>query len=148
MAKKEINTDLWVNELLKEAKINLTAQGCDIIEIDNALKTASKNGTGNVGYPEYCGVVKDYVIVIEDKADLANHEKRNEEGNISTEQKDIKDYATNGAIYYAKHIINNTTYKKAIAIGVSGNEKRHRISPIYVDETEYYRELDDVESFI
>ena len=34
MAKKEINTDLWVNELLKEAKINLTAQGCDIIEIE------------------------------------------------------------------------------------------------------------------
>ena len=38
MAKKEINTDLWVNELLKEAKINLTAQGCDIIEIDKALQ--------------------------------------------------------------------------------------------------------------
>lgn len=148
MAKKEINTDLWVNELLKEAKISLTAQGCDIIEINNSLKTASKNGTGNIGYPEYCGVVKDYIIVIEDKADISYHEKRNNDGNISLEQKDIKDYAINGAIYYAKHIINNTTYKKAIAIGVSGNEKRHRISPVYVDETEYYRELDDVESFI
>lgn len=29
-----------------------------------------------------------------------------------------------------------------------GNEKRHKISPIYIDETEYYRELPDVESFI
>ena len=79
MAKKEIKTDLWVNELLKEARINLTPQGCDIIEIDNALKTASKNGTGNEGYPEYCGVVKDYVIVIEDKADLSNHIKLDED---------------------------------------------------------------------
>jgi len=35
MAKKEIKTDLWVNELLKEARIKLTPQGCDIIEIDN-----------------------------------------------------------------------------------------------------------------
>ena len=148
MAKKEINTDLWVNELLKEAKINLTAQGCNILEIDNALKTASKNGTGNVGYPEFCGVVKDYVIVIEDKADVKNHIKRDEEGNISRNQNDIKEYAVNGALFYAKHIIKNSTYKKAIAIGVSGNEKRHRISPIYVDETEYYRELKDVESFI
>lgn len=148
MAKKEIKTDLWVNELLKEARINLTPQGCDIIEIDNALKTASKNGTGNEGYPEYCGVVKDYVIVIEDKADLSNHIKLDEDGNISEVQKDIKDYAVNGALYYGKHIIKNTTYKKAIIIGVSGNEKRHKITPIYVDETEYYRELSDVESFI
>ena len=148
MAKKEINTDLWVNELLKEAKINLTAQGCNILEIDNALKTASKNGTGNVGYPEFCGVVKDYVIVIEDKAEVKNHIKRDEEENISRDQNDIKEYAVNGALFYAQHIIKNSTYKKAIAIGVSGNEKRHRISPIYVDETEYYRELEDVESFI
>ena len=42
MAKKEVNTDLWVNDLLKEAGIRLTAQGSDILEIDNALKTASK----------------------------------------------------------------------------------------------------------
>ena len=65
MAKKEINTDLWVNDLLKEAGIKLTAQGSDILEIDNALKTASKKGTGKVGFPEYCGVVKDFVIVDE-----------------------------------------------------------------------------------
>lgn len=42
MAKKEIKTDLWVNELLKEARINLTPQGCDIIEINNALKNSVK----------------------------------------------------------------------------------------------------------
>ena len=70
MAKKEVNTDLWVHGLLNEAGINLTAQGCDILEIDEALKTASKSGTGNVGYPEFCGVVKDFLIVIEDKATL------------------------------------------------------------------------------
>jgi len=29
-----------------------------------------------------------------------------------------------------------------------GNEKKHKITPIYVDETEYYRELPEVESFI
>ena len=70
MAKKEVKTDLWVYELLNEADIHLTPQGCDILEINEALKTASKSGTGNVGYPEYCGVVKDFIIVIEDKAAL------------------------------------------------------------------------------
>lgn len=73
MAKKEVKTDLWVYELLKEANISLTAQGCDIQEIDKALKTASKSQTGNTGYPEYCGVVKDFIIVIEDKASLDKH---------------------------------------------------------------------------
>ena len=65
MAKKEVKTDLWVYELLNEADIHLTPQGCDILEINESLKTASKSGTGNVGYPEYCGVVKDFIIVIE-----------------------------------------------------------------------------------
>ena len=148
MAKKEVVTDLWVYDLLKEANIKLEAQGSSIIEINNALKTASKNGTGNVGFPEYCGVVKDYVIVIEDKANLDKHVKLNEKNLISLEQKDIKNYAINGAIFYGKHIIENTVYKKAIVFGISGNERKHRISPIYIDETEYYRELPDVESFI
>lgn len=42
MAKKEIHTDLWVYELLKEANIMLSPQGSGIKEIDDALKTASK----------------------------------------------------------------------------------------------------------
>ena len=78
MAKKEIKTDLWVYDLLKEAELDLCPQGSDIVELNNALKTASKAQTGKAGYPEYCGVVKDFVIVIEDKADTADHIKRDD----------------------------------------------------------------------
>ncbi|AZI39741.1 hypothetical protein [Epilithonimonas vandammei] len=46
MAKKEILTDLWVYELLKEANVDLHPQGSNIKDIDNALKSASKAGTG------------------------------------------------------------------------------------------------------
>ena len=42
MAKKEIKTDLWVYDLLKDANIKIDPQGCNIKEIDDALKTASK----------------------------------------------------------------------------------------------------------
>ncbi len=147
MAKKEIKTDLWVRDLLIEANIDLEPQGSSVKELNEALKTASKKGTGNVGFPEYVGVVKDFIIVIEDKADIDKHEKR--EGTIlSLEVKSVKDYAMNGALFYAKHLIKHTTYKKVLAIGVSGNEKKHKISPIFVDDTEYYRELPEVESFI
>ena len=76
MAKKEVKTDLWVASQLDKCKIQFTAQGSDVKEIDEALSTASKRGTGNAGYPEYVAVVNDFVIVIEDKADLDKHEKR------------------------------------------------------------------------
>ena len=64
MAKKEVKTDLWVYDLLRQAEIPFDAQGSEIKEINEALKTASKNGTGNVGFPEYICVVKDYLLVI------------------------------------------------------------------------------------
>lgn len=148
MAKKEILTDYWVRDLLKEAGLELDSQGSEIKEINEALKTASKNGTGKVGFPEFVGVVKDFLIVIEDKADLTKHIKLNEENLISQEIRDIKDFAINGALFYGNHLVKNTSYKKILAFGISGNEKKHRISPLYIDQTEFYRELPDVESFI
>lgn len=148
MAKKEVNTDLWVNDLLKEAGIKLTAQGSNILEIDNALKTASKKGTGNVGFPEYCGIVKDFIIVIEDKATTDKQAKFDENGLLDMDVKSITDYALNGVYFYAKHILENTNYKKAIAFGISGDEKNHIIKPIYLDGREYFMDLPEVESFI
>ena len=146
--KKEAKTDLWVYSLLNKSNIDLEPQGSTILEINDALKTASKSGSGKVGFPEFIGVVKDFILVIEDKADVSKHIKRNTKNVISTVTKDIKDYACNGALFYAQHLIKNTTYKKVIAFGISGDEKKHNISPIYVDTTEYYRELPEVESFI
>ena len=148
MAKKEVKTDLWVYELLKEANIHLTPQGCDIHEINEALKTASKSGTGNAGYPEYCGKVKDFIIVIEDKADLDKHLYRDSKNLISQEVKAVKDCAVNGALFYGLHLAQNTSYHKVLAFGVSGNAKRHRITPLFINERGDYQELSDVETFI
>lgn len=148
MLKNEANTDLWVHDLLKEAHIDLYPQGSSIKEINEALKTASKKGTGNVGKPEYTGVVKDFVLIIENKSNTSAHEKRTEDGLISEESNAVMDYAVNGALFYGKHIIENTNYKKVIAIGVSGDEKRHRISPVFINERNDHKELPEVETFI
>lgn len=148
MAKKEIITDYWVRDLLKEADIELDPQGSSILEIDNALKTASKSGSGKVGFPEFVGVVKDFLIVIENKASISKHIKLDDKELICLDPKNVKDYAINGALFYGKHLAKNTSYKKIIAFGISGNEKKHKISPLFIDETEYYRELPEVESFI
>jgi len=147
MAKKEILTDFWVYEMLKEANVDLHPQGSNIKEIETALQSASKAGTGNVGFPEYCGVVKDFLLVVENKADVSQHIKRNDKDVICNQVANIKQYAVNGALFYGKHLSQNTSYKKIIALGISGNEKRHKISPIFIDERGGYKELEDVETF-
>ena len=72
MAKKEANFDLYIHDLLVEAGIQADTQGSNVFEINNALKTVSNHQTGNTGYPEYVAVVRDFVLVMEDKADRAN----------------------------------------------------------------------------
>ncbi len=147
MAKKEVKTDLWVARQLDDCAIEYDAQGSNIKEINDALKSASKRGTGKVGYPEYVFVVRDFVVVIEDKPSISKHEKLTDAGILSLEQKDIIDFAINGAYFYAKHIAQNSSFRKVFAVGVSGDEKHHRITPLYVDDREGYKKLPDVESF-
>ena len=148
MPKKEAATDLWVYELLKEAGLDLDPQGSTIPEVEQALKSASKKGTGNAGRPEYCGAVKDFLIVIEDKPNLDKHIHRNPNGLIDLAPQFTTSYAVNGAFHYARHIALNTNFHKVFAIGISGDEKHHRITPLFVDEYSNLWELDDVETLI
>ncbi len=147
MAKKEASTDLWVASQLGECGIPHSPQGSTVKEIDDALKSASKKGTGNVGYPEFVAVVESFVLVIEDKADTSKHCKYTDSGILDMDTKAVTDYAVNGAYFYAKHIAQNSNFKKVFAIGVSGDVKHHKITPLYVDDRESYIELDSVESF-
>lgn len=93
-------------------------------------------------------MVKDFVLVIEDKASLDKHAYKDENGLLSQDVKFVKDYAVNGALYYALHLAANTSYNKVLAFGVSGNEKHHKITPLFVNERGDYQELPDVETFI
>lgn len=148
MAKKEVKTDLWVAKQLDECSIRYDAQGSNTKEIDEALKSASKRGTGKAGYPEYVAVIGDFVLVIEDKAALDKHINLTDRGVIDTTVKSVTDYAVNGAYFYAKHIAQNSTFKKVFAVGVSGDEKHHKITPLWVDDREGYKQLPDIESFV
>lgn len=144
----EAKTDFWVNDLLNDAGVKLEPQKSSILELNEALKTASKKGTGNAGQPDFIGVVKDFLIVIENKVRTSDHVARDEDGAISLGQKEVGDHALNGALFYAQHLAKNTSYKKIIAFGISGGEKKHIISPLFVDEFGVYKELPEVQSFI
>ena len=146
MAKKEANFDLFIARLLDEAHIGYSTQGSSIKEIDDALKTASKHQTGNNGSPEYVAVVKDFVLVLEDKADRANL-CLFDNGMISQSVDATVNYAVNGALWYARKIIAGTTYKKVFAFGNAGDSKHHILRPLFVDENGNYTELPEVETY-
>lgn len=148
MAKKEACTDLWVAEQLKECGIKFDPQGSNIKEVNEALKTASKRGTGNEGYPEYVARIGDFLLVIEDKASPDRHARFDDNDVLDTSVKAVINYAVNGAYYYAKHIARNSTFKKVFALGVSGDAKHHRITPLYVDDRDGYMMLDDLDTFV
>lgn len=144
----ERETDFFIGKLLDLAKIEYTPNGSCIKEVHDALKTASKKGTGKVGFPEFVAKSKDFIIVIEDKAEIekqANYE--NEEKTIlATDAKSITAFAENGVLHYANEILTKTTFRKIFAFGCSGDEKHHIIKPIFVDESGY-KLLENVENF-
>jgi type I restriction-modification system DNA methylase subunit len=144
----EKKLDIFISKLLDSAEIKYTPNGSDIKEIQDALKTASKKLTGKKGFPEYIAICNDFILVIEDKAEIEKQVLYEDDNKqiLSTDQKGISYYAENGALHYAKHILNNTNFKKIFAFGCSGDEKHHVIRPIFVDKSGY-KLLDKVENF-
>jgi len=145
VAKKEANFDIYIHGLLKEAGIEATAQGSTVPEINDALKTASKRQTGKVGFPEFVAVVKDYVLVFEDKPDR-DFLCLKENDEISLSVVATEKYAVNGALFFAKKILENTSFKKVFAFGNAGDSKHHTLQPLFVD-ADGYKELPEVETF-
>lgn len=147
MARKEAALDLWVADRLTECDIEFTPQGSGIKDIEEALKSASKRGTGKAGYPEYVARVGRFVIVVEDKASQDRNEKLTDSGILDMSTDAVTDYAVNGAYHYAAHIAKGSPFTEVFAIGVSGDSKRHTISPVFVNDREGYKRLEDIESF-
>jgi type I restriction enzyme M protein len=148
MSRNERKTDFFVGDLLKVANISFTPNGSDIKEIQDALKTASKKGTGKAGFPEFVAISKEFVLVVENKADLDKQViyENDEHNSLLMNAKSIIGYAENGALHYAQVIIEKTAFKKVFAFGCSGDEKHHCIRPLFVDETGY-KLLEQVENF-
>ena len=131
----ERKTDLIVAAKLRAAGIRFYPNGSMIPEIKKALKSASKKGNGKNGYPEYVAQVGKFLIVIEDKADSAHQAKYIDESKTSLlmDTTSVVNFAENGAVHYAKHIVQYTSFKKVIAIGCSGEDEQNLyIRPIFV----------------
>ena len=136
----------YIQNRLEAVEIFSETQSTQNVELDGALKTASKNQTGNAGYPDHIALVEDFVLVMEDKSDRLKLCLR-EDGEISQSIDATTNYALNGALFYANKIVDGTAYKKVFAFGNVGDRKHHIIKPIFIDGDKNIKELPEVDTF-
>lgn len=146
MVNEKSGIDQYMRRLIEDIDVTYEEQSSSHKEIKEALKTASKHKAGNVGKPEFLFFSNDFLIVIEDKADVQKCVLYDENGDIALTRPTIAHYALNGAVHYAKHIVENTlTVKKVFAIGAAGNSHSNEIKIVYVDESTI-KELPDIKN--
>lgn len=143
--------DQFMRKEIETLGVNYDEQQSSNIEIAESLKTASKSLSGKAGKPEFLFFSNKFLIVVEDKKDIHKHEYLNGNEELILDSPEIlKDYAINGAVHYAKHIIQHTNIIDEIfAIGASGDGHLNKISVYYVNENEYkyLRELNNLNDF-
>jgi len=142
----ESNFSNYIQNRLTAVEIEASMEGIRNLELDRALKTASKNQTGLRGYPDHIALIDDFVLVMEDKADRL-HLILREGGEISQSVDATKNYAINGALFYAYKIIDNSNYKKIFVFGNAGDSKHHIIKPLFIDGDKNIIELPEVDTF-
>ena len=136
----------YIQNRLEAVEIFSDTQSSHNIELDGALGTASKNQTGERGYPDHIALVEDFVLVMEDKSDRLKLVMR--DGNEISQSVDAtKNFALNGALFYANKIIDGSRYKKVFAFGNVGDRKHHIIQPIFIDGDKNITELPSVDTF-
>lgn len=104
--------------------IIVEAQKSDNADINKLLKGASKTGKGGKGAPEFIitsATFPDLVVVVECKAEVADHQSPDLDQPVA--------YAVDGAIHYARHLAKRYN---VIAIGASGQTKRELLVSAYL----------------
>lgn len=123
MPNEKTNVDQWVRREIEKLDIDYTEQTSSIKEVKIALKNASKQGGKGSGKPEFVFLVNDTLVVVEDKSARSNLILLDENNEIDLSvPKATANYAVNGAVHYAKHIVEKSTnFKEVIAIGATGD---------------------------
>ncbi|MCM1543036.1 MAG: N-6 DNA methylase [Blautia sp.] len=98
-----------------------------------ALKGAAKTKSRkNFGQPDFHIEKYKIPIVIENKLSHKFHIAATKSG-IKTDERSVSNYAVNGAVYYARNMIESKKYDEVIAIGISGeSDESIKISVYYV----------------
>ncbi|WP_273730739.1 HsdM family class I SAM-dependent methyltransferase [Leuconostoc mesenteroides] len=129
MPNEKTNVDQWVRREIEKLDIDYTEQTSSIKEVKIALKNASKQGGTGSGKPEFVFLVNDTLVVVEDKPSTSNLILLEEHDEVDLSvPKATANYAVNGAVHYAKQIVEKSAnFKEVIAIGATGTSDARRV---------------------
>ena len=110
----DFNEESGMSEYMKQA-------------LQGSAKTQNKTGKPDFHIEKY-----NIPIVIENKLGNKNHISSTKNG-LKMDEKSIRNFAVNGAVYYAQSMIASKKYDEVVAIGISGNDDDSvKISVYYV----------------
>lgn len=113
----------------------------------DALKGSAKTKTkSNFGKPDFHIEKYDIPVIFEDKLGIKRLISKNKDG-IKEDEKSIRDYASNGAIYYSTQMIASGKYKEAIAIGVAGDNNENVIFDTYYIFGSSFKSIKKMQSY-
>lgn len=124
--KFELRVDNYVRKKLEKEEVKFGEQHDLPTSIKECLENASKSGSG-FGKPDFAITFDDFpdtCVVIEDKYGLEFLKSIDKSGKVSLNKKDVENYALNGAVHYARSILENDDakyqYNNVYAIGIAG----------------------------
>lgn len=154
----EADVDDYVKKKLEELGLKKLIDFNEKSSMSEYMKTALKGAAKteskkNFGVPDFHIEKYKLPIIIENKLGYKYHIAETKQG-IKMDEKSIKNYAVNGAVYYAKSMIASKKYDEVIAIGISGEDDDNiKISTYYVFSPsiepkymEHYDKLDFVQN--
>ena len=115
--------------------------------IYDALEGASKGSGRGRGKPEFIIESGNYLVVIEDKAEIGRSKFLTETGAIDISFPARQEYALNGAVHYA-NILASRTHKKVFAVGVAGPEAHNENTVAFVEKDRPPKILEPIDSLI
>lgn len=151
----EDEVDDWVKKELSRIKIEFNVKSKMSAFMKESLKGSAKTkNKTNSGVPDFSiegfKVGNSTVpIVFESKVGFKKLIAENKEG-IKMDGKSIKDYAVNGALYYAQNMISSGKYREVIAIGVAGDNEENvqiRVYYVYGFGHNSFKEIESVDTF-
>lgn len=121
--------------------------------LEGSAKTLSKTNFGKPDFNiEKYGKKFNQIgvpVIIENKVKPAKLIAQTKDG-IKTDDNAVRDFAVNGALYYARNMVSSGGYREVIAIGVAGdNEENITIKVYYVfgSGVDSFKEMPEVTSF-
>lgn len=147
----EADTRKLVLRLLDKAKIDADFESSGSKIFYDAMEEACKKKNGNRGFTDVHYACKNFIIIIENKRNIKYIEnvEINDLGQelLLDDAKSTQEYAVNGAVYYAKCVLEKEPlYDSVFAIGFAGEENQYVIQPYFVSR-EGYKKLDELQNF-